>query len=148
MQINHAETITLKMDSNTTGDYHVTFMSWHPDDVKLCDDKARWWPLWHEYTNNSDKVPVYEARILLGPKRKPDPDKYILWTDSIHLTDTSCYLHGHFNFEPHSDIISTKQHVALTYWEYLLTICNKLSVVSPILSTLTKVKVARNKRKK
>ena len=96
----------------------------------------------------SDNVPVYGARILLGPKRKPDPDKYILWTNSIHLTNTSCYLHGPFNFEPHSDIISAKQHVALTYWEYLLSICNKLSVVSPILSTFTKVKVARKKRKK
>ena len=102
----------------------------------------------YEYTNNTDNVPVYESRILLGPKRKPDPSKYILWTDSIHLTEISCYLHEPFNFESHSDIISSKQHVALTHWEYLLTICNKLSVVSPILSTLTQAKVARKKRKK
>ena len=45
VQINHAETITLKMNSKTTYDYHVTFMSRHPDDVKLFDDKACWWPL-------------------------------------------------------------------------------------------------------
>ena len=147
VQINHAETLTLEMDSKTTGDYHVTFLSRHPDDGKLCDDKARWWPLWYEYVNNLDNVPVYGARILLGPKRKPDPDKYILWTDSIHLIVTSCYLHGHFNFETHSDIISAKQHVALTHWEYLLTICNQRSVVPPILSTFTKVKVTRKKRK-
>ena len=46
VHINHAETTTLNMNSKTTGDYHVTFMSRHPDDVKLCDDKAHWWPLW------------------------------------------------------------------------------------------------------
>ena len=73
--INHAETVTLKMNSKTTGDYYVTFMSRHPDDVNLCDDKARWWPLWYEYTNNSDNVPVYTACILLGSERKPDPNK-------------------------------------------------------------------------
>ena len=148
VQINHAETTFLNINSKTIGDYHVTFMSRHPDYVKLCDDKARWWLLWYEYTNNSDNVPVYGSRILLGPKHKPDPSKYILWTDYIHLTDTSCYLHEPFNFESHSDIISVKQHVALTHWEYLLTICNKLSVVSPILSTLTQAKVAHKKRKK
>ena len=41
----------------------------------------------YEYTNNSDNVSVYGSRILLGQKRKPDPSKYIRWTDSIHLTD-------------------------------------------------------------
>ena len=91
VQINHAETLTLEMDSKTTGDYHVTFLSRHPDDGKLCDDKARWWPLWYEHANNSDDFPLYGARILLGPKRKPDPDKYILWSDSVDLTDTSCF---------------------------------------------------------
>ena len=140
--------MTLKMNSKTTCDYHVIFMSRHPDDVILCDDKARWWPLWYEYTNNLDNVPIHRARILFRQKRIPDPNKYILWTDSIHLTDTSCYLHGPFNFEPYSDNIPAKKHVALTHWEYLLTICNKLSVVSPILSTLTQAKVARKKRKK
>ena len=43
VQINHAETTTLNMNSKATGsDYHVTFMSRHSDDVKPCDDKARW----------------------------------------------------------------------------------------------------------
>ena len=43
IQINHAETTTLNMNSKATGsDYHVTFMSRHSDDVKPCDDKARW----------------------------------------------------------------------------------------------------------
>ena len=69
--------------------------------------------------------------MLSIPKRKPDPIKYILWTDSIHSTDPSCYLHGSFNFTSYSDIITSKQHVALTHWEYVLTVCNTLSFFSP-----------------
>ena len=29
--------------------------------------------------------------MLFGPKRESDPSKYILWTDSVHLTDSSYY---------------------------------------------------------
>jgi len=49
VQINHAKTTLLNLDSQNTGDYHVTFISRHPDDSNLCDDTARWWPLWHKY---------------------------------------------------------------------------------------------------
>ena len=42
-----------------------------------------------------------------SPKRKVHLTKYILWTDSVHLTDTFCFLHGPFNFDSQSDIIST-----------------------------------------
>ena len=67
------------MDSETTGDYHVTFFSHHPSDNTLCDDAARWWPLWYEYGLDKNNVPVYGARILLEPTRKPDLKKYILF---------------------------------------------------------------------
>ena len=60
VQINHAETLTLGMDSNTTGDYHFSFLSRHPEDDKLYDDKVRWWLLQYEYVNNSNNVPVME----------------------------------------------------------------------------------------
>jgi len=53
--------------------------------------------------------------MLFGPKRKPDSNKYIFWTDSVHLTDPLCYLLGPFNFDSHSDDIKTNQHVALTH---------------------------------
>ena len=86
--------------------------------------------------------------MLFGPKRKLDPTKYILWTDSIHLTEPSCYLYGPFNFDPHSDIITPKQHVALTHWEYTLTVCNTFGIVSPILSTITDMKVSTKKRRR
>ena len=69
--------------------------------------------------------------MLFGPKRKPNPIKYILWTDSIYLIDPSCYSHGPFNFDSQSDIITTKQHVAFTHWEYPLPVCNTLSIVCP-----------------
>ena len=49
VQINHIETEIFNMDSKRTGDYHVTFLSRHPNDNNLCDDNARWWPLWYKY---------------------------------------------------------------------------------------------------
>ena len=78
--------------------------------------------------------------MLFSPQRKPYPSKCILWTDSVHLTDSSCYLHSPFNFYSHSDVIIAKQHIALKYWEYILTVCHIFSIVPPILSTLTDVK--------
>ena len=42
VQINYDETALLKITPETTGDYHVNFLSRHPDDTYLCDDKARW----------------------------------------------------------------------------------------------------------
>ena len=60
------------MDSIQTGDYHVTFIPRHPNDTNLCDDKARWWSLQHEYKNDTNGVPIYGARMLFGPKRKTD----------------------------------------------------------------------------
>ena len=137
VQINHFETLQLQLDSETTGDYHVTFLSRHPSDNTLCDDAARWWPLWYEYVLDKNNVPVYGARILFGPTRKPDLKKYILWTDSIHLTDPSCFLHGRFSFDTRSDVIKPKQYIALTHWEFLLTRCSVLSIAHPNLSTLT-----------
>ena len=60
--------------------------------------------------------------MIFGPKRKIDPSKYILWTHAVHLTNPSCYLHGPFNFDSYSDVIIAKQHIALTHWEYILTV--------------------------
>ena len=86
--------------------------------------------------------------MLFGPKRKSDLSKYILWTASVHLTDSSCYLHGPFNFDSHSDVTTAKQHIALTYFELCLTVCHSLSIAPPILSTLTAVKGSTKKRKR
>ena len=44
-QVNHIETVILNMDSKRTGDYRVTFISRHPNNTNLCDDKTRWWLL-------------------------------------------------------------------------------------------------------
>ena len=38
-------------------------------------------------------------------------------------------------------MITAKHHIALTHWEYILTICHSFSIVPPILSTLAAVKV-------
>ena len=38
VQVSHIETEILNMDSKQTGDYHVTFISRHPNDTNLCDE--------------------------------------------------------------------------------------------------------------
>ena len=85
------------MYPSTTGYYHVTFLSRHPDDNHLCDDVSRWWPEWHEYSMNDENIPVYGSRMLLKPNRKTDLKKYMLWSNSVHLTDSSCFIYEPFN---------------------------------------------------
>ena len=136
------------MNPETTGDYHVNFSTRHSDDTHLCDDKARWWPEWHEYKLDSDNVPVYGTRVLFLPKRKPDQKKYMLWSDSVTLTDSNYFIHGPFNYDAHTDVIQPKQHVALTHWEFLLSFCSQFSIVPPTLSILTVCKLSTAKQKK
>ena len=78
IQVNHIETNILKMGSLRTGDYHVIFLSKHPADKHLCDDKARWWPEWHEYYLDDENIYSYGDRVLFSPKRKSDQPKYIM----------------------------------------------------------------------
>ena len=95
-----------------------------------------------------NNIPLYGARMLFGSKRKPDTCKCILWTNSVYLTDSSCYLHGQFHFDSHSDVIIAKHHIARTHWEYRLNVCHSFIIVPLILSTLTTVKGSNKKRKK
>ena len=125
------------MEPPTTGNYHVTFLLCNPSDNHLCDDTSCWWPLWYEYVLDTNNIPVYGARILLGPNRKSNIKLYILWTDSVHLSDPSCYIHGAFNFDSCSNIIKLNQYIAFRNWEFLLISCSILSIVPPILSNLT-----------
>ena len=78
--------------------------------------------------------------MLFGPKRKPGPSKYIIWTDSVRLTDSSYYLHDPLNFDSYSEIIITKKHCG-----HILTVCNTFSIIPSILSTLTDVKGSNKK---
>ena len=135
------------MNPSTTGDYHVTFLSRHPDDNHLCDDVDRWWPEQHEYSLDDENTPVYGSRMLFKSNRKPNLEKYMLWTDSVHLTDSSCFIHDPFIFDSRSDVLSAKQFVALRHWELLLTSCIALGIVPPTISTLTATK-PRKRRKK
>ena len=135
------------MEPSTTVDYHVTFLSRHPNDKHLCDDVARWWPECHEYSLDDENIPVYSSRMLFKANRKPDLAKYMLWTDSMHLTDSFCFLHEPFNFDSRSDVISANQFVALHYWEYLLTSCIALCIVHPTLSSLIATKSKKRQKK-
>ena len=75
--------------------------------------------------------------MLFSSTRKPNLKKYLSMTDSAHLTDSSCYIHGPFSFDSRSDIISAKQCITLSHWKFLLTLCNTLGIVSSIIVTLT-----------
>ena len=44
-------------------------------------------------------------------------EKYMLWSDSVHLTDIKYFIHGSFNYDSHNFIIQPKQHVAITHWD-------------------------------
>ena len=93
---------------------------------------------------------LYMMRIFLSilkPKRKPDLANYMLWTDSVHLTDSSCFLHGPFNFDSRSDVISANQFVALHHWEYLLTSCITLGILPLTLSSLIVTKLKKRRKK-
>ena len=103
----------------------------------MSDDKARWWPEWHEYQLDSHNIPVYGVCMLFSPKRKLNPKKYILRSDSVHLTYSNYFIHGPFNHDAHANIIQPKQHVSLTRWEFVLYLCSQFSIVPPTLSTLT-----------
>ena len=81
------------MNPENTGDYHVNFLLHHSDDTHLCDDKARWWPELHKYKLDIDNAPIYVARTLFSSKRKPDPKEYMLWSDSVTLTDSKYFIY-------------------------------------------------------
>ena len=74
--------------------------------------------------------------MLFKPNRKLDLKKYMLWSDSVHLTNVSCFIHGTFNFDSRSDVISAKQFVDLCHWEYLLISCITLGIVPPLFPLL------------
>ena len=136
VQINYVETNQLDIDSKTA----------HLDDCRLRDNTSRWWPLWHEYKFDNKNVYVYGIRILLDRKFKPDLKNSFLLTDSVYLIESSYCLHGPFDFDLCSDIIVTKEYIVLSDWGHLLTACNALGIVPPIIFTPTDVKVS-NRRK-
>ena len=57
---------------------------------------------------NDDNVPVYEAKIQFKSSRKPDPIKYILWVDSVDLTDTDFLIHDSFYYDGYPNVITSK----------------------------------------
>ena len=96
----------MQKNSLYTYDDYVNFLSANQDYSHLGDDISLWWIESHECYLNDRNIHVHSTRILFGPKRKPNLNKYILWTDSVYLTDLLCFIHIPFNFDSHSEIIS------------------------------------------
>ena len=103
------------MDSLRIGYYYVTFFSRHLADKKICDDVSGWWSKWNEYYLRDTNIPVYGTRVFFGQKRKPDLTKYMLWTDTVHLTDPSCFIHESISIDSQSNIISANQCIDLRH---------------------------------
>ena len=55
--------------------------------------------------------------MLFLLKCRPNLKKFMLWSDSVHLTDTKYFIYGLFNFDTHDDIIQPNHHDSLTHWE-------------------------------
>ena len=72
----------------------------------------------------------------------------MLWSDSVHLTDSTCFIHRPFNFDSRSDVISAKKIVALRHWKFLLTSCIQLDIVPPTISILIATKLRKMRKKK
>ena len=53
--------------------------------------------------------------MLFSPTRKPNPKKFILRSDSVHLTDPNYYTRAPFNYDTYADIIQLKKYVALSH---------------------------------
>ena len=47
--------------------------------------------------------------------QKPNPTKYVLWSDYAKLTDPTCFIHEPFNYDAHTNNIQPAQHVDLTH---------------------------------
>ena len=60
------------------------------------------------FQDGDSYTPMNGAQIIFCPKRKLDPKKHIFGINSVHLTDSSHYLHETFNFDSSSELIVAK----------------------------------------
>ena len=86
---------------------------------------------------DNENIPLCASRILFGQNRKPNMNKYIIWTDHVHFKNPFCYLRGPFNFDSHPDIIKLKKYIVLGHRKFCLTSCNFLGILFLIIITLT-----------
>ena len=90
---------------------------------------------------DNNNVLLCASRILFGQNRKPNVNKYIIWTDNVHLKDLFCYLRGPFGSTSHPDIIKLKEYIVLGRRKFCLTSCNFLGILFPIIIALTNYNV-------
>ena len=84
----------------------------------MCDDKYQWWPEWYDYKMVNKSGPVYRVLMSFSSKWKLNLKKYIICSDSLHLTDPKYFIHSAFSYDAHDDIIQSKQYIASTHWEF------------------------------
>ena len=72
--------------------------------------------------------------MLFNPLRKPNLSKFRLWTDTVPLTDSNCYLQGPFHFESRHDVLTPCNYIARDQWLLLLSSCSVSGIVPLSLS--------------
>jgi hypothetical protein len=126
----------LSRDYATTGTYYVNFYARHPSDQDLCDALSRWWLEWHEYETNEEGIIEFGRRILHRPNTQPNPAKYITYSDTLNLLDTTPLI-GPFDFAPAQRSPSTsrtRQYVDMTHWHALRDACLDRGIQPPTIS--------------
>ena len=127
-------TYSLDLQPETTCHYLVEFLARHSSDKQQIDDLARWWPNLHEYTIGDDNIPDLGQRVLFHPLRKPSLSKFCIWTDTVPLTDSNCYLQELFDFESRNDVLNSCNYVAHDQLLLLDSSCSVSGIVPPLLS--------------
>ena len=69
--------------------------------------------------------------MLFSPKRKSYLNVYMLWSDSVHLTDTKYFIHDPSNYDAHGEFIQPKQHMALICYVFFLRFVTSLVCPPP-----------------
>jgi len=124
----------------TSGIYFVKFFAKHPTDEVLSDPDSRWWPEWHEYTlRHPSNELTYGPHVLFSPRAVPDPNKYIIRSDAINLSNH--YLLGPMTFQPKPAKPST---LPLEAWTLLVDRCAGLVICPPSLSNRTRERSKRH----
>ena len=126
---------SLDLQPETSGHHLVALLTRHPSDKQQTDDLVRWWPKWHEYTIGADNIPDFDQRVLFHPLRNPNLFKFRLWTDTVRLTNSNCYLQGLFDFEYRNDVLNPCNYVACDQWLLLDSSCSVSGIVPSLLST-------------
>ena len=78
-----------------------------------------------------DNIPDFGKLVHFDPLRKPDFPKFRLWTDTVPLADTNCYLFRPLYFETRQGIVQPYNYLARQKCRLLYSLCSSSGIVPP-----------------